>query len=334
MLEDNSLNSAEDTDKKIEAEAAKPAFQRIVGVRFRPCDKIYPFDAKDIAVSAGTRVVADSEMGVRLGRVVKTEIAPEEAEDVMPLLRIATEEDIEAYNNNRLLEKEAREFCMEKAREHNLQMKVIATEATLDKKRIIFYFTADGRVDFRGLVRDLASKFRTRIEMRQIGVRDEVKLLGGFGICGRQTCCSLFLTSFEPVSIRMAKKQDLVLNPGKLSGVCGRLMCCLGYEWKQPAGAKREPIEESALEEAREEPLIAAGAEEAVDASVTLHTEPPKNLEEKVKKPEEKPVESGTGGRRHYGKRHRRGNEPQQGEQKEKGMPFSKRKNFYKKKKH
>jgi cell fate regulator YaaT (PSP1 superfamily) len=151
--------------------------------------------------------------------------------ELKKVIRIATEEDIAAREENKKLESEAKSFCLERIMARGLQMKLIGTESTLDRKRIIFYFTADGRIDFRELVKDLAARFKTRIEMRQIGVRDEVRLIGGIGACGRELCCCTFLTSFEPVSIKMAKKQELVLNVGKLSGLCGRLMCCLRYEY-------------------------------------------------------------------------------------------------------
>jgi cell fate regulator YaaT (PSP1 superfamily) len=209
---------------------------KVVGVRFKPCGKIYNFEVNGVAAKLGMRVVVESEMGLSLGVVASAKHDIEQPEQPLKkVLRIATVQDIETDKNNRLLEEEAKTFCIEKVKNRNLPMRVVGTEATLDKKRLIFYFTAEGRIDFRELVRDLASKFRTRIEMRQIGVRDEVKLLGGIGICGKEVCCKTFLTSFEPVSIRMAKKQELVLNPGKLSGICGRLMCCLGYEIDQLA---------------------------------------------------------------------------------------------------
>ena len=220
-----------------------------VGVRFKSCGKPTFFEVNGVEFSPGTRIVAESEMGLNLGVVIKAKHIIEKPEQQLKkILRTATEEDIANDKNNRTFENEARVFCIEKVKDHNLAMKVIATESTLDRKRLIFYFTADERIDFRELVRDLAGRFKTRIEMRQIGVRDEVKCIGGIGVCGRQTCCTLFLTSFEPVSIRMAKKQELALNPSKLSGICGRLMCCLGYECKQPGEtcveASKKTIEE------------------------------------------------------------------------------------------
>ena len=226
-----------------------PESHTVVGVRFRSCGKIYTFDVDDIDVVPGSRVVVDSEMGLSLGRVATPrQIIEKRKAPLKKVLRIATEEDFETVKNNRSLEDEARFFCIEKVKDLNLPMKIVTTETTLDKKRLIFYFTADGRIDFRELVRDLAAKFKTRIEMRQIGVRDEVKLLGGFGVCGRQTCCSLFLTSFEPITIRMAKQQDLSINQSKLSGICGRLMCCLGYEYRDtPDKETASPVQKESL---------------------------------------------------------------------------------------
>jgi cell fate regulator YaaT (PSP1 superfamily) len=216
----------------------------IVGVRFKSCGKIYDFDVNGINSQLGVWVVIESEMGLGLGLVVKAKHFVEQPEQQFKkIIRIATVEDIEMDKNNRSLEDKAKAFCMEKIKSRNLPMKAVGTEATLDKKRLTFYFTAEGRIDFRELVRDLASKFKTRIEMRQIGVRDEVKFIGGIGACGREVCCKAFLSSFEPVSIRMAKKQELVLNPGKLSGICGRLMCCLGYEIAQPSKKEIAPEE-------------------------------------------------------------------------------------------
>ncbi len=235
MIEENSIVESHEEDKS-------PESQTIVGVRFRSCGKMYTFDVNNVEVKPGARVIVDSEAGLSLGRVVTPrQITEKSREPLKKIVRIANEADFEKANENRALEQEAREYCTEMARELKLKMKIVATETTIDNKRMLFYFTADGRIDFRELVRNLASRFKTRIEMRQIGVRDEVKILGGFGCCGRQTCCSLFLTSFAPVTIKMAKEQSLTINQSKLSGVCGRLMCCLGYE-KYPGGrGKRRP---------------------------------------------------------------------------------------------
>ncbi|MBI5665536.1 MAG: hypothetical protein HZC49_10710 [Nitrospirae bacterium] len=231
----------------------------VVGIRFRNCGKVYTFDVGDIDTVPGSKVVVDSELGLSLGHVVTPKrIIEKTREPLKKILRLANDSDYETMRNNRELENEARLFCAEKAKAMNLQMKIVSTETTLDKKRLTFYFTADGRIDFRELVRDLAAKFKTRIEMRQIGVRDEVKLLGGFGCCGRQTCCSLFLTSFAPITIRMAKEQSLSINQSKLSGICGRLMCCLGYEQK----------------DARQEEAVSPSPDEAI---ITVIEEPAEN---------------------------------------------------------
>lgn len=212
-----------------------------VGVRFKPSGKIYTFEIGDIDVKSGTWVVVESEMGVSMGLIAKPKHSIENVEKPLKkVLRIASDKDMEKNKKNLSFAEEARTFCIEKIKSRNLPMKIVSTETTLDRKRLIFYFTADGRIDFRELVKDLASRFKTRIEMRQIGVRDEVKLIGGIGVCGRETCCSRFLISFEPVSIRMAKRQELSINQSKLSGICGRLMCCLGYEYDEFIEAKRE----------------------------------------------------------------------------------------------
>jgi cell fate regulator YaaT (PSP1 superfamily) len=228
----------------------------IVGVRFKPCGKIYDFEANGIDVNKGDLVVVESELGLNIGSVV---VGRRSAEDndkrLKKIMRKATEEDLLQKESNKTLEREARDNCLERIMARGLPMKLISTEATLDKKRIIFYFTAEKRIDFRELVKDLASKFKTRIEMRQIGVRDGARIIGNLGICGLEVCCKKFLTAFEPISIKMAKKQELVLNTGKLSGSCGRLMCCLGYEYSDavPVDAGIEEPELIAQEE--EEPV-------------------------------------------------------------------------------
>jgi len=204
----------------------------VVGIRFKRCGKIYNFEVDGIDVKHGDSVVVESDFGISIGRVaVEKHFVDSLTRELKKVLRLVNEEDLKAVDENKKLEKEARDFCLERIMARGLQMKLAGVEATLDRKRIVFYFTADGRIDFRELVKDLAARFKTRIEMRQIGVRDEAKLIGGLGICGRQLCCDTFLTSFEPVSIKMAKKQELVLNVGKISGLCGRLMCCLRYEY-------------------------------------------------------------------------------------------------------
>lgn len=206
---------------------------RIIGVRFRTAGKIYYFDPLRFSVKRGDHVIVETARGVEYGTVVGE---PREVDDkkvvqpLKPVLRVATERDDEQEAGNKLKEKEAFRICQEKIRKHGLDMKLIDAEYTFDNNKVLFYFTADGRVDFRELVKDLASVFKTRIELRQIGVRDETKILGGIGICGRVLCCHSHLSEFIPVSIKMAKEQNLSLNPSKISGVCGRLMCCLKHE--------------------------------------------------------------------------------------------------------
>ena len=207
--------------------------EKVVGVRFRNVGKIYYFNPKNYKVKVGDHVIVETARGVEYGRVVLEPRSVKEDEVVHPLkevLRVATKEDEDHEAENRQKEKEAFKICKKKIREHELDMKLVSTEYTFDNNKVLFYFTADGRVDFRELVKDLAAVFRTRIELRQIGVRDEAKMLGGMGICGRKLCCNTFLSEFAPVSIKMAKEQNLSLNPTKISGVCGRLMCCLKNE--------------------------------------------------------------------------------------------------------
>ena len=207
--------------------------EMVVGVRFRNVGKIYYFNPKNYKVKVGDHVIVETARGVEYGRVVLEPRSVKEDEVVHPLkevLRVATKEDEEHEAENRLKEKEAFKICKKKIREHGLEMKLIDAEYTFDNNKVLFYFTADGRIDFRQLVKDLASVFKTRIELRQIGVRDETKILGGIGICGRTLCCHTYLSEFAPVSIKMAKEQNLSLNPTKISGVCGRLMCCLKNE--------------------------------------------------------------------------------------------------------
>ena len=206
---------------------------KVIGVRFRTAGKIYYFDPLNFQVKRGDHVIVETARGVEYGTVVGS---PREVEGdkvvqpLKPVLRVATERDDEQEAGNKAKEKEAFKICQEKIRKHGLEMKLIDAEYTFDNNKVLFYFTADGRVDFRELVKDLAGVFKTRIELRQIGVRDETKILGGIGICGRVLCCHSHLSEFIPVSIKMAKEQNLSLNPGKISGVCGRLMCCLKHE--------------------------------------------------------------------------------------------------------
>ena len=206
---------------------------KIVGVRFRKAGKIYYFDPAGMEIETGTHVIVETARGIEFGTVM---IPPREMEEdgvvqpLKPVIRIATEADEITELKNKEKEKEAFQICLEKIAKHKLEMKLVEAEYTFDNNKLLFYFTADGRIDFRELVKDLASVFRTRIELRQIGVRDETKILGGIGICGRPLCCSTYLSEFIPVSIKMAKEQNLSLNPTKISGVCGRLMCCLKNE--------------------------------------------------------------------------------------------------------
>lgn len=205
----------------------------IVGVRFKAVGKIYYFDPLELDIKTGDSVIVETARGTEIGTVVFGRRSVDDSEVVKPLKsisRIADKHDIAIKEANKEKEKEAFEICLEKIRRHGLAMKLVDVEYTFDGSKILFYFTADGRIDFRELVKDLANVFRTRIELRQIGVRDESKIVGSYGICGQPICCSKFLGEFEPVSINMAKKQGLSLNPAKISGSCGRLMCCLKYE--------------------------------------------------------------------------------------------------------
>ena len=206
---------------------------RVIGVRFRTAGKIYYFSPKEFSIKRGDHVIVETVQGIEFGTVVMppTEIEDEKvAQPLKPVLRLAAEKDIEQEAANRKKEKEAFQICLEKIKKHKLEMKLIDAEYTFDNNKVLFYFTADGRIDFRELVKDLAAVFKTRIELRQIGVRDETKIVGGIGICGRPLCCHTYLADFAPVSIKMAKEQNLSLNPAKISGVCGRLMCCLNNE--------------------------------------------------------------------------------------------------------
>ena len=206
---------------------------KVIGVRFRQAGKVYFFDPMNMKIEKGQHVIVETARGVEYGNVVLGIREVEDDKVVLPLkpvIRIATAEDDKKEEANRKKEKEAYKICLEKIAKHKLEMKLIDVEYTFDNNKVLFYFTADGRIDFRELVKDLASVFKTRIELRQIGVRDETKILGGIGICGRELCCHSHLSEFIPVSIKMAKEQNLSLNPTKISGVCGRLMCCLKHE--------------------------------------------------------------------------------------------------------
>lgn len=215
----------------------------VIGVRFKKAGKIYYFDPGEETVSADNYVIVETVRGIEFGKVVIASKQVDEEDVVLPLkkvIRIATDQDKRTVVENQLQAKKAIDACTEKIIEHQLEMNLVDVEYTFDRNKIIFYFTADGRIDFRNLVKDLASMFKTRIELRQIGVRDEAKMLGGIGPCGRMLCCSTFLGDFEPVSIKMAKDQNLSLNPAKISGLCGRLMCCLKYENDHYEEAKRD----------------------------------------------------------------------------------------------
>ena len=206
---------------------------KVVGVRFRTAGKIYFFDPGKLRIKKGDFVIVETARGIEFGTVVGDMREVEEDKVIQPLkpvIRIANQRDIEQEAANKVKEKEAYQICLEKIRKHGLEMKLIDAEYTFDNNKVLFYFTADGRIDFRELVKDLAAVFKTRIELRQIGVRDETKIMGGIGICGRPLCCHTHLSDFIPVSIKMAKEQNLSLNPTKISGVCGRLMCCLKHE--------------------------------------------------------------------------------------------------------
>jgi cell fate regulator YaaT (PSP1 superfamily) len=215
----------------------------VIGVRFKKAGKIYYFDPGDLSILKDDFVIVETVRGVEYGRAVIARKQVDDHDVVLPLkkvVRIADQKDRMIVDENKQAAQEAYEVCNEKVNEHQLDMKLVDVEYTFDRNKVIFYFTADGRVDFRELVKDLAAIFRTRIELRQIGVRDEAKMLGGIGPCGRMLCCSTFLGDFDPVSIKMAKDQNLSLNPTKISGLCGRLMCCLKYENDEYETAKQQ----------------------------------------------------------------------------------------------
>jgi len=224
----------------------------IIGVRFKSGGKQYYFDPQGVQVQAGQGVIIDTSRGVEYGECVQSNTMVEDeavVQPLRPLIRVATDKDLETVRHNREKEKRAFQICQEKILAHGLDMKLVDVEYNFDGNKILFFFTSEGRVDFRALVKDLASVFHTRIELRQIGVRDEAKMLGGLGICGKPFCCSTFLEEFQPVSIKMAKTQSLSLNPTKISGTCGRLMCCLKYEQDAYEDAvKRMPKSESFVE--------------------------------------------------------------------------------------
>lgn len=215
----------------------------VIGVRFKKAGKIYYFDPNGFAMELYDYVIVETVRGIEYGQVVLIDKKVDEEDVVLPLkkvIRIADAQDQLTVERNEQYAQDALAICADKIDKHELEMKLIEVDYTFDRNKIIFYFTADGRIDFRNLVKDLAAQFKTRIELRQIGVRDEAKMLGGIGPCGRMLCCSTFLGDFEPVSIKMAKDQNLSLNPSKISGLCGRLMCCLKYENDQYEEAKRD----------------------------------------------------------------------------------------------
>ena len=245
---------------KIQEETTLPEKVEIVGVNFREAGKIYYFAPEGNTLTAGDRVIVETARGVELG-VVKVGNKVISSADIVsplkPVTRIATAQDIEQYEKNRAAEEEAIAICEKKVAAHDLGMKLVGAEYTFDKSKLIFYFTCESRVDFRELVRDLASTFRTRIELRQIGIRDEAKMLGGLGVCGRKLCCANFLSDFVQVSIKMAKEQNFSLNSSKVSGACGRLMCCLRYEHETYEEAiKRTPPTGSIVKTAEGEGVV------------------------------------------------------------------------------
>ena len=226
------MNEKEQNNNVSEEAVVQPSYE-IVGIRFKATGKIYYFDPQGLQLEIGSDVIVETARGLEFGKVVIPNRVVGEDKVVLPLrpvIRAATKEDVLIYEENKRKEKEAAKICLEKIAEHKLEMKLVDVEYTFDNNKLLFYFTAEGRVDFRELVKSLASIFRTRIELRQIGIRDETKLIGGLGVCGRPFCCKKFLDDFCQVSIKMAKEQNLSLNSQKISGACGRLMCCLRFE--------------------------------------------------------------------------------------------------------
>ncbi|MBI5181768.1 MAG: stage 0 sporulation protein [Nitrospirae bacterium] len=283
---------------------------KVVGVKFREKGKIYHFDAENLQLKLGDDVVVETERGVGYAKVYSMPrfiLKPFSGRELKKVLKKATVDDFLEIQNIRDKEKEAFRFCLEKIGERDIQMKLMDVECLQDGNKIIFYFTADGRIDFRELVKDLASKFRTRIEMRQIGVRDVARMVNGCGLCGRTLCCSSFLREFEPISIKMAKEQSIVLNPAKISGMCGRLMCCIGFEMEdrgsgRPPCARKEKIAAEAETEAvLQGEGLAVQLQELEDAEAAappaadegIKTEPPEKLsaalEAAVARPESQP---------------------------------------------
>lgn len=286
----------------------------VVGVRFKSCGKIYDFEINGTEARQGDLVVVESEFGLSIGNIVIERHSVENpAKELKKVLRLATEEDLLKRKDNEAFQEESRAFCLERIMARGIPMKLVCTEATLDRKRIIFYFTADGRIDFRELVKDLASKFKTRIEMRQIGVRDKAKMIGGLSLCGRELCCRRFLTTFEPISIKMAKQQELVLNTGKLSGVCGRLMCCLGYEYDDEViSDSASATDENAVPITEQDEVFEVVSEEpetTLQEPVCCKTEAPSEIQ-KTQAQSPNGQQPQTPSKRHKRRRRRRGRFP------------------------
>lgn len=271
---------------------------KIVGVKFREKGKTYHFDPTDLDLRIGEAVVVETERGVGYAKVSSAPRFIQQlpsGRQLKKVLKKAAEEDIAAMQNNKERETEAFRFCLERIKDKEIPMKLVDVEYMPDGSKITFYFTADNRIDFRELVKDVAGKYRTRIEMRQIGVRDEARMINGYGPCGRQLCCASFLREFEPVSIKMAKEQSMVLNPAKISGICGRLMCCIGYEAGNGEPCKRAPRAKKEGSAAEAEEIISDAsllAEEKEQTPVQIKTENalPEEHREPVK-PESKPME-------------------------------------------
>ena len=282
----------------------------VVGIRFKNCGKIYDFEVNGLEVRKGDRVIIDSEFGLSIGNVaVDPHFVENSAKELKKILRIADEKDLHQKQENENFEKEARGFCYERIMARGLPMKLVCSEVALDRKRIVFYFTADGRIDFRELVKDLAARFKTRIEMRQIGVRDKAKLVGGLGICGKELCCRLFLTSFEPISIKMAKQQDLSLNTGELSGTCGRLMCCLGYEYNEgESNTGQRRAEETVMGTANNEVEAPEESSDVLSPEIVCCTtdQKPENIPAASENKGEQKPEGTSGPKRRRRRRHRR----------------------------
>ncbi|MBI5042512.1 MAG: stage 0 sporulation family protein [Nitrospirae bacterium] len=271
---------------------------KIVGVKFRDKGKIYHFDPTNLDLKIGDAVVVETERGMGYAKISSLPRFIQQfpsGRQLKKVLKMAGEEDIAAMQKNKEKEIEAFKFCLERIKERELPMKLVDVEFMQDSSKITFYFTADNRIDFRELVKDIAGKYKTRIEMRQIGVRDEARMINGFGPCGRQLCCSAFLRDFEPVSIKMAKEQSMVLNPAKISGICGRLMCCIGYEAGNGEPCKKAPRPEAEEIAAETEEIISETPlpieeKEQVPQQAEMETAMPSEHREAVK-PESKPIE-------------------------------------------